>query len=243
MTPLLQLLSIVLYILVGTGYYHLEEGWSYIDCMYFSMVTMSTVGYGDFTPTSGWSQFFTVAYCIFGIAVVFTQVGSLVSRVTGPFFEFFRVRFERLFPTQGYDIDGNGEYDYYVPPHYAVFCVSRLTGPFISLASVQLVAAACFCVAEGWDFGTSIYHCFITATTTGYGEITITTEGGRFLAFWHIVSSVSLLASFISELDHMREERRAQRQRQALVLAKLDEELWETLMPDHQEEIDKFDFV
>ena len=73
--------------------------------------------------------------------------------------------------------------------------------------------------------------------------MSIATEGGRFLAFWHIVASVSLLASFISELDHMREERRAQRQRQRLVLAKLDDQLWETLMPDHQEEIDKFDFV
>ena len=41
----------------------------------------------------------------------------------------------------------------------------------------------------------------------------------------------------------MRDERRAQRLRQRMVLAKLDDQMWQKIVPDDETEIDKFDFV
>jgi hypothetical protein len=35
---------------VGTWFYHTVEGWSWVDSFYFTMVTLATVGYGDFSP-------------------------------------------------------------------------------------------------------------------------------------------------------------------------------------------------
>ena len=35
------------------------EGWTIVDALYFTTVSMSTVGYGDLTCTSGWSRAFT----------------------------------------------------------------------------------------------------------------------------------------------------------------------------------------
>ena len=288
--PLLQLLVICLYIFIGTVFYSNEEGWSYIDGMYFTMVTMSTVGYGDFSPTAGRARVFTIFYALVGIIVVFTQVGALVNRATRPCFEALRVRLERAFPTEGYDLDGDGNANYRVPPHLLVFAASRLLGPFLLVTIVQLVAAALFVRVEGWEYGTAFYHCCITATTIGYGDISIATELGvsagpasstsaahrrpapalpaercrrpcctsihrlssatpplvapqRALAFCHIVCSVSVLASLIGEIDVMRDERRAQRLRQRMVLAKLDDQMWQKIVPDDETEIDKFDFV
>ena len=43
---------LLLILLIGTVFYHLEEGWSWLDSLYFSVITLSTVGYGDFEPTT-----------------------------------------------------------------------------------------------------------------------------------------------------------------------------------------------
>ena len=50
----------------------LEPGWSFIDSMYFGMATMSTVGYGDLSPSSVGSRVFAVFMIIFGIVFVFS---------------------------------------------------------------------------------------------------------------------------------------------------------------------------
>lgn len=44
-------------LLVGTWVFHQVEGWSYLDSFYFSAISLSTVGYGDFSPASVcWSR-------------------------------------------------------------------------------------------------------------------------------------------------------------------------------------------
>ncbi len=51
---------------VGTVAYHLLEGWSLLDSLYFSVVTLATVGYGDLTPTTVPAKLFTVGYILSG---------------------------------------------------------------------------------------------------------------------------------------------------------------------------------
>ncbi len=48
------------------------------DAMYFSIVTLATVGYGDVTPLSPWGKVVTVAMILSGIAVIPWQLGKLV---------------------------------------------------------------------------------------------------------------------------------------------------------------------
>ncbi|KAL3925214.1 MAG: hypothetical protein SGPRY_003699 [Prymnesium sp.] len=52
-----------------------EESWSFMDALYFSMVTMSTVGYGDLSPDkrSGGLLFFTIVYIVTGVVVAGTM--------------------------------------------------------------------------------------------------------------------------------------------------------------------------
>ncbi len=43
--------------LVGSAAYsQLEPDWSFLDCLYFTFVTISTIGYGCLTPTSDASR-------------------------------------------------------------------------------------------------------------------------------------------------------------------------------------------
>lgn len=37
-------------LVVGSWVFHQIDGWGYIDSFYFSAITLTTVGYGDFSP-------------------------------------------------------------------------------------------------------------------------------------------------------------------------------------------------
>ena len=52
-------LYLAIYLTVGCAFYMEVEGWTLIDSLYFSMVTMSTVGYGGLTRTRAVTAFRT----------------------------------------------------------------------------------------------------------------------------------------------------------------------------------------
>lgn len=57
-------------LLGGVLVYHWLEGWSYIDALYFCVVSLATVGYGDFTPTTPFGRLFTIFYLVNGIGIL-----------------------------------------------------------------------------------------------------------------------------------------------------------------------------
>lgn len=56
-------------------FYSTIEKWSILDSFYFSVVTLATIGYGDFVPNTDIGKMFTIIY-------IFIGVGTLVSFVT-----------------------------------------------------------------------------------------------------------------------------------------------------------------
>ncbi len=64
-------LAIVLgsWIALGTIIYSIREDWSIIDSLYFSVMTLTTIGYGDFAPTTSGMRLYTVVYSIMGIGL------------------------------------------------------------------------------------------------------------------------------------------------------------------------------
>ena len=53
----------------GMVFYRLTEGWSWLDCLYFCVITLSTVGYGDMSPTMPATKMFTIVYIILGLSM------------------------------------------------------------------------------------------------------------------------------------------------------------------------------
>jgi voltage-gated potassium channel len=72
---LLAVTSVI--IAVGTVFYHYIEGWSWIDAAYFSVITLTTIGYGDFSPTTDLGKLFTIGYIIVGVGVILGFINAV----------------------------------------------------------------------------------------------------------------------------------------------------------------------
>lgn len=63
-------LAALLLIIIGTVVYSAIEDWSWVDSLYFSVVAVTTVGFGDLSPTTDGSKLFTVLYVLTGVAII-----------------------------------------------------------------------------------------------------------------------------------------------------------------------------
>ena len=64
-------------IAVGTVFYHYILGWSWIDAAYLSVITLTTIGYGDFSPTTDLGKLFTIGYIIVGVGVILGFINAV----------------------------------------------------------------------------------------------------------------------------------------------------------------------
>jgi hypothetical protein len=81
--PETKALPVVAGILVLTGtlfYWRFEDGWTVIDALYFSVVTLTTVGYGDLHPTSSGTQIFTIIYILTGLGILVALLSSVAQK-------------------------------------------------------------------------------------------------------------------------------------------------------------------
>lgn len=64
----------------GTIFYHEVEGLKWLDSIYFSVITLTTVGYGDIVPKTDAGKIFTIFYVLIGIGVIAGTANYLLRR-------------------------------------------------------------------------------------------------------------------------------------------------------------------
>ena len=57
-------------LIFGAFAFHWIERWSYLDALYFCVVSLATVGYGDFAPTTPFGRAFAIVYILNGVAIL-----------------------------------------------------------------------------------------------------------------------------------------------------------------------------
>lgn len=82
--------------LLGTLWYWLIEKWSFSDAAYMTVITLSTVGFGEINPLGARGRIFTIFLILMGLIVI----GYIVNRITealiqGYFQQELRLRQER----------------------------------------------------------------------------------------------------------------------------------------------------
>lgn len=66
-------------LLIGTLLFHSLENWTWTESFYFTVITLTTVGYGDLHPTTDASRLAVALFIIFGVGIVagvVSMVGS-----------------------------------------------------------------------------------------------------------------------------------------------------------------------
>jgi FtsH-binding integral membrane protein len=72
-------LSVVIVVVLGVVFYSLTEDWSVADSLYFTVIALTTIGFGDFAPTTTFSRLFTVLYAIIGVGLIGILVHLIVT--------------------------------------------------------------------------------------------------------------------------------------------------------------------
>lgn len=68
-------------IAVAAVFFWLVEGWPLIDALYFSVITIATVGFGDLTPHTVLGKIFTILYIFAGIGLFASAVATLARAI------------------------------------------------------------------------------------------------------------------------------------------------------------------
>jgi len=130
----------------------------------------------------------------------------------------------------------------FTPPD--VYYVARdLYVSFICFLILNFAGSAIFLrVEDGWHFVDAFYHCMMTATTIGLGDIAPQTSAGRAYGIVHMVFSVMLLGSIIGTILDAYARRVTASKKDEMLRKKVDVEAIAALDRDGNG-VDKAEFV
>ena len=73
------LLLVLIVLVIGMLFYSTVEHWRMLDALYFSVITLTTVGYGDFTPQTDPGKVFTIFYLLIGIGIILGLIAIIAN--------------------------------------------------------------------------------------------------------------------------------------------------------------------
>ena len=75
---ILSVLMTALVLIMGTAGYMLFEGWDFLDSVYMTVTTLSTVGFGEVHKVSRIGQIYTIVLIIVGVGFFLYVIGAVV---------------------------------------------------------------------------------------------------------------------------------------------------------------------
>ncbi len=79
----LPFILLVVALAYGTVGYRVLEGFSFVDSLYMTVITLSTVGFGEVHPLSAAGRVFTITVIVFGVVAFFEFLAVFTSLLAG----------------------------------------------------------------------------------------------------------------------------------------------------------------
>lgn len=166
----------VFFLLVAWLYGFFFRKWSFVDSIYFSVVTVHTVGYGDLTVKhdSHYACIFGAVYVFAGVAILGTLAGEVIVGCIE--------RYE-------------DEMTFYTQQQYWRW---HLIFGVVEVLSCLVIGTLGFAHLEDQEYSVSLYWAVVTASTVGFGDVVPETETGKLFAVVYIPVSIALLGSGVA---------------------------------------------
>lgn len=199
-------LVLIIYLGIGTLCFYLvrdqirgEKTNGIVDAIYFTIVTMTTVGYGDLVPNSPSTKLLACAFVFTGMAVV----GLILSNAADYLVEKQEILlFKALHEHQNAgSCDITKEFDTNKARNKCIVV-------FLFLLLFIISGTAFLISLEKLDFIDAFYCVCSTITTLGYGDKSFSTKWGRIFAILWILISTITLAQFFLYIAELKTERR-----------------------------------
>ena len=75
------LISLVIVLTLGTILFHFVENWRWLDSLYFCVTTLTTVGYGDFSPQTDTGKIIFIFYILSGLGILFAFINAFSKKI------------------------------------------------------------------------------------------------------------------------------------------------------------------
>ncbi|KAF7201038.1 potassium channel subfamily K member 17-like [Nothobranchius furzeri] len=149
--------------------------WKFTSSAVFAATVVTTIGYGNMSPTTTAGQIFCVFFALFGIPlnmVVLNRVGQYMLAVERNIADFIKGKTGRKRCTR-----------------FFIHLISYICG----MVGFFIVPMIVFQQQEGWTLSQAIYFCFITLSTIGFGDFVADNNPDTNYPNWYSV----LMASWI----------------------------------------------
>ncbi|CAG0895047.1 unnamed protein product, partial [Cyprideis torosa] len=149
--------------------------WKFAGAFYFATVVMAMIGYGHSTPATFQGKAFCMIYAMVGIPlglVMFQSIGERLNK--GASIAIRKLKgFCKCKRTEATE-------------------VNLLFATFVLSSLIITTGAAMFSHYEQWSYFDSLYYCFITLTTIGFGDF-VALQNDKALVMNHRYVAMSLI--------------------------------------------------
>ena len=81
---IIVVLLAVFLVAIGTAGYMVIEDWTILDSLYMTVITLSTIGYGEVNPVSQTGRIFTLFLIVMGVGFFLYVIGNVVQFLDKP---------------------------------------------------------------------------------------------------------------------------------------------------------------
>ncbi|XP_068865924.1 potassium channel subfamily K member 17-like isoform X1 [Aphelocoma coerulescens] len=141
--------------------------WDYSGSFFFSISAITTIGYGNLSPSTAVGRIFCIVFALFGIPlnlVLLNEIGQLM--LLGV--QHCACRLEEVFHWQN-------------KTSFLMKTCALVTGLLLFLLLPPLL----FSDKEGWSYEEGFYYSFITLSTIGFGDYVIGMNPDRTYPGWY----------------------------------------------------------
>ncbi|KUF88971.1 hypothetical protein AM588_10003984 [Phytophthora nicotianae] len=220
---LVALALVLSYVALSILVFHYTEDWPIVDCVYYAMVIVTTVGYGDVVPVTTAGKAITIFFSFYGICTIGVALGQLASwflqrqkHVTKMATQKLLNNVESAAATAiGSALDKEARIRKMDKrktrwkrfqkslPEWArkIFSDSNkaIFHAFVPIV-ISIMAGLIVGAIEGWPVLDCFYYTLITITTIGFGDLSPKSESARIFAIFYLPLAVVTVAHGIGSI-------------------------------------------